>query len=265
MPVDDNNYPSRLFDLAGRVAVVTGGAGLYGRHISTALADAGAHVVVASRDFAACSALAHELVDAGFRASAHALDLSSEDSIVAARDDIVADLGHVDVLVNASVHRQGGGVGSSTPDDWEMTSRVNATGLFLSTRAFGEHMADRGTGSVINIGSIYGVVGPDFTIYGSTGMTTPAFYAYDKGGMVSLTRYFATYYGSRGVRVNCISAGGLETDQPAEFIAAYCARTPLGRMAGPEDIKGAVVFLAADASAYVTGVNLMVDGGWTAH
>ena len=125
-------------------------------------------------------------------------------------------------------------------------------------------MARQGSGSIVNVSSIYGVVGPDFSVYGDTGMTTPPSYAYDKGGMIAFTRYLATYLGPRGVRVNSLTLGGLYTEQDERFVREYVARTPLRRMAGPDDVKGAVVFLASDASAYVTGTNLVVDGGWTA-
>ncbi len=126
-------------------------------------------------------------------------------------------------------------------------------------------MIQQGSGSIVNISSIYGVVGPDFSIYEGTDMTMPAFYAFDKGGMIAFTRYLACRLAKHGIRVNCISPGGLrDPSQPLAFVRAYESRVPLGRLAGPEDIKGAVVFLASDASSYVTGTNLLVDGGWTA-
>ncbi|MER7003854.1 SDR family oxidoreductase [Dactylosporangium sp. NPDC000555] len=255
-----------LYSLDGRVAVVTGGAGLYGRHMCDALAEAGAHVVVTSRDADACAAAADALRRRGLAASSHPLDLADEASILALRDAVLASHGRVDVLVNGSVHRQGSDPGHTSAADWAATSLVNSTGLFLISRYFAERMAAQGGGSIINIGSIYGVVGPTFDIYQNTAVTSPAFYAYDKGGMVNLTRYLACYYGPHGVRVNCLSPGGLRSEgQPEPFLTAYRKATPLGRLAGPDDIKGPILFLASDASAYVTGANLMVDGGWTAH
>jgi NAD(P)-dependent dehydrogenase (short-subunit alcohol dehydrogenase family) len=255
-----------LYDLTGKVAVVTGGAGLYGRHMCRALAEAGAHVVITSRDLAACEEAATVLRAEGHLATAHRLDQADESSIVKLRDDLLASHGRIDVLVNGSVHRQGSDPDRTTAEDWAATSQVNSTGLFLITKHFGEQMMAQRSGSIINIGSIYGVVGPTFGIYAGTPMTSPAFYAFDKGGMVNLTRYLACFYGPHGVRVNCLSPGGLATpDQPESFVKAYSAGTPLGRLAGPDDIKGPVLFLASDASCYITGVNLMVDGGWTAH
>lgn len=251
--------------LGGRVAIVTGAAGLYGRHIAEALAVAGAHVVCASRDASACDDLAASLRSRGLSAQPAALDLSSEHSITSLAATVHEQHGRIDVLVNNAVARGGLDMPRTTADQWDATSAVNSRGLFLITREVGERMANAGSGSIVNIGSIYGMVGPDFTIYGETGMTSPAFYAYDKGGMIGFTRYAAAFFGPRGVRVNCLSPGGLQTDDHnPEFVANYSAKVPLRRMAGPDDIKGPVVFLASDGSAYVTGANLPVDGGWTA-
>jgi NAD(P)-dependent dehydrogenase (short-subunit alcohol dehydrogenase family) len=254
-----------LFSLAGQVAIVSGGAGLYGRHIAHALAGAGAHVVVAARDLAACERTAQQLRELGLAADALPLDLTSEESIVALRDEVVSRHGHIDILVNNAVARAGRTVRDTSAAEWAATSAVNSLGTFLITRECGEQMVAQGSGVFINVASIYGMVGPDFSIYGETGMTNPAFYAYDKGGMINFTRYLAMAYATHGIRANCISPGGLGTpDQPAEFVARYRSAVPLGRLAGAEDIKGPVVFLASAASAYVTGVNLPVDGGWTA-
>jgi NAD(P)-dependent dehydrogenase (short-subunit alcohol dehydrogenase family) len=264
MPSDQRKAPSS-FDLSGRVAIVSGGAGLYGRHIADALAVAGAHVVLAARNTAACQQQADALEARGLSASAHQLDLSDERSVISFCDDVAKAFGAIDVLVNNAVHRQGRELRHTSAEDWRATSAVNSTGLFLITRECGEQMIRQRRGVIVNIASIYGMVGPDFSVYGDTGMTMPAFYSYDKGGMINFTRYLSTYYAPHGIRANCISPGGLRTDdQPAEFVEAYRARVPLGRLAEPDDIKGPVLFLASDASAYVTGVNLPVDGGWTA-
>lgn len=256
---------SELFRLDGAVAIVTGGAGLYGRHIALALAQAGAHIAVASRDLTAVNEFAEELTGQGLSASGHRLDLADEASIVALRHEVSGSFGRIDVLVNNAVARAGTDLQRTTAEDWETTSRVNSRGLFLMTRECGAQMIEQRSGVIVNIASIYGMVGPEFAVYRSTGMTMPAFYAYDKGGMVNFTRYAACYYAPHGIRVNCISPGGLaDGSQPEEFLANYRARVPMGRLAGSEDIKGAVVFLASPASGYVTGVNLPVDGGWTA-
>jgi NAD(P)-dependent dehydrogenase (short-subunit alcohol dehydrogenase family) len=254
-----------LFDLSGRTAIVTGGAGLYGQPVCAALAELGAHVVVASRDMRACRDAADALTERGLAASSHPLDLADEASIGALCHTVVRQHGAIDILVNNAVHRRGGTIDATTADDWRSTSTVNSLGLFLACKHASERMIASGRGVIVNVASIYGIVGADFNVYEHTDITSPASYAYDKGGMINLTRHLASWLGPHGIRVNCVSPGGLRTpDQPAPFVAAYTRRVPLGRLAGPEDIKAAVAFLASDASAYVTGINLPVDGGWTA-
>jgi len=253
------------FSLAGKTAVVTGGTGLYGTPFSRALAEAGAHVLVTSRSVLAAERTAATLRDDGLLATGLRLDQSDPRSIEIFGEEIGARHGAVDVLVNNAVHRAGGGLQDTTADDWDATSAVNSRGLFLLTQTLAVGMCERGSGSIINIGSIYGLVGPDFTIYAGTPMTSPAFYSYDKAGMVGLTRYLASALGPSGVRVNCLSPGGLRSDgQDPRFVEAYERTVPLRRMAGIDDVVGALVFLASDASSYVTGASLPVDGGWTA-
>lgn len=254
-----------LFRLDGKVALVSGGAGLYGRHICRALAEVGAHVVIASRDLDACDATAAELTADGHLASATRLDQGDEASITDACESITTELGGIDILINNAVLRRGGSMSTIDSDDLRATAEVNYLGLMQITRRIAEQMVARGGGSIVNIASIYGVVGPQFAVYEGTDIVSPAFYAFEKGGMVNLTRHLAAFYGPSGIRVNCVSPGGLATpDQPDSFVDAYSHRTPLGRLAGPDDIKGPIVFLASPAAAYVNGVNLMVDGGWTA-
>lgn len=254
-----------LFRLDGRVALVTGGAGIYGVHITRALAEAGARVIVASRNLERCEQLANRLREEKLDVLARQLDLSSEGSILSLRGWIVSHCGKLDVLFNNAVARAGGDMGNTTRDDWDRTMEINSTGLFLSCKLFGERMIRQRSGVIVNIASIYGVVGPDFSIYEGTDLTNPANYAFAKGGMINFTRYLASYYGRFGIRVNAISPGGFYSgDQPDGFVERYSKKTLLGRMATDDDIKGAAVFLASDASAYITGHNLMVDGGWTA-
>jgi NAD(P)-dependent dehydrogenase (short-subunit alcohol dehydrogenase family) len=282
---DRHNYgPPRtvgeLYSLEDRIAVVTGGAGMYGSGISTALAEAGAKVVIASRSLDTCEKKAAELRAQGLDVVAAQVDIADEESVKALAEHLTAEFGRLDVLVNNAVARSTGGDFSTvSAAQWEETLKVNSTGILLATRLLGEVIAvsrpegavgaggqigPRGTGSILNIASIYGMVGPQFDIYGSTGMKNPAEYAFAKGGLINLTRYLAAFYAPRGVRVNAISPGGYFSNQPQEFVDNYCRRTPLGRMAGEEDIKGVALFLASEASAYITGANIPLEGGWTA-
>jgi NAD(P)-dependent dehydrogenase (short-subunit alcohol dehydrogenase family) len=252
-----------LLKLNGKVAVVTGGAGLFGRQIVEALAEPGARTFIASRDLPKLEECAATYRSRGFDVTALPLDQGDEQSIDQLLKRVVEIAGTVDVLVNNAVLR--------TMKDWEdatetfdQSLHVNGTGVFMMTRAFGRHMASRKRGSIINISSIQGIVGPDFTLYEGLGWDIPPDYFFHKGGMIQLTRYAAAKLGPSGVRVNCISPGGFFNHQNPTFVERYNAKTFLGRMANDTDLKGSVVFLASDASAYVTGVNLAVDGGYTA-
>jgi NAD(P)-dependent dehydrogenase (short-subunit alcohol dehydrogenase family) len=256
-------FSLEMFKLTGATALVTGGAGIYGFPIAEALAEAGAHVVIASRHFESCEQAAASLRSAGHSASAEQYDQSDEASVLALRDRVQDRAGALDVLVNNSVARP-----MRRYEDplsaWRDSMEVNATGLFATSRAFLAAMMDRGSGSVINIGSIQSVVAPSFGNYEGTSMSTPPDYHFHKHGLIGLTRYLAAWAGPRGVRVNAISPGGFETPETnTAFKEKYCRRVFLGRMARHDDIKGAVVFLASSASAYITGQNLIIDGGYT--
>lgn len=251
------------FRLTGKIALVTGGAGLYGRQIVRSLAEAGATVVMASRDQKKLQALAGAMVREGMEVSAESFDQGDEQSVLRLREDLLVRHGRVDVLVNNAVARPMRDWNSPAKDFAE-SMRVNATGLFLTTRAFGEHMAERGGGgSIVNVGSIQGMVGPDFSLYEGTGMGAPPDYFFHKGGLLQLTRFAAAMYGARGVRVNAVSPGGYLSGQDPAFVERYKARTFLGRLAGDDALGGVIVFLASDAASYVTGANIPVDGGYT--
>jgi len=267
------------FSLEGKVAVVTGALGLLGRHHCRALARAGAHVVVTDLDRGRCSSLAGELTRAhGPDACGLAADVTREESLEALRDAVLSRFGRVDVLVNnAAVNekvedtpaaRELLAFESYPVDLWDAAFRVNVTGTFLCCRVLGTEMARRGRGSVINIASTYGVVAPDQSLYRrSDGRQTfykSAAYPATKAAVIALTRYLAAYWGRAGVRVNALSPGGVENGQDDDFVARYAEKTPLGRMARASDYEGAIVFLAGEASGYMTGANLLVDGGFTA-
>jgi NAD(P)-dependent dehydrogenase (short-subunit alcohol dehydrogenase family) len=251
------------FSLKGKVAVMTGGAGLYGRQIAEALGEAGAVTYVASRDIVALESHAAAFREKGLDVHALQVDQAVESSVQALLAEVLRRNGRVDVLVNNAVLRPMKDW-SSPVEDFARSMEVNATGLFTITRAFGEQMAEQGGGSIINVGSIQGMVGPDFTLYEGLGWGSPADYFFHKGGMLQLTRFAAAKLGPRGVRVNTISPGGFYNEQDEKFVKRYNARTFLGRMANQHDLKGAIVFLASDASAYITGANLPIDGGYTA-
>lgn len=252
-----------LFNLSGRVAVVTGGVGFYGTPLSEALAEAGAHVIIAARRRERCEAGAAELVKRGLRASGESYDQGDEASILAFAERVWNAFGAIDILVNNSVAREMFRY-EDPIEKWRKSLEVNGAGLFALSRAFVDRMMERGKGSVINISSIQGVVAPDFGNYAGTSMTTPPDYQFHKHGLIGLTKYLAAWGGPRGVRCNAISPGGYYTpDMKPVFVQQYCRRVFLGRLAVHDDIKGAAVFLASDASAYVTGQNIAVDGGYT--
>jgi NAD(P)-dependent dehydrogenase (short-subunit alcohol dehydrogenase family) len=254
-----------FFRLDHKIALVTGGAGIVGRPISQALAEAGATVIVASRREAPCRDFAEKLRARGLRAESEELDLASEPSIAALRERILQRHSRLDILFNNAVARAGGDLRQASARDWEESMKVNSTGLFLACKMFSEPMQAQRSGSIVNVASIYGVVGPDFSVYEGTPLTNPVNYSFAKGGIISLTRYLASFLAPFLVRVNCLSPGGFRTaDTPAEFVPQYSRRTLLGRMAEEDDIKGPALFLASDASRYVTGQNIAVDGGWTA-
>lgn len=253
-----------LFSLKGKTAVVTGGSGLYGRQMVEALAVSGAEVYTASRNLASNEEYAKKMRDKGLKVYAGVIDQGDENSIKSFLEDITKDGKKVDILVNNSVLR----TMRSVDDDaakFDESMRVNATGIFMISRAFGDHMAENGGGSIINIGSYMGILGPDDSLYKDTEMTgfIPDYF-FHKGGMNNFTRFLASYYGPKNVRCNILNLGGFYNGQDERFVKRYNERTFLKRMANETDIMGAVVFLASDASSYITGSAISVDGGYSA-
>ena len=252
------------FSLRDRVALVSGGAGpLFGSSISEALAEAGATLISASRSLERNQAFAERLRGQGYDAHALQLDITSTDSIAELQARVLERFGRLDVLVNSALVASGGSFEEQTPEYWDFSAQGNMTGLFAMCKAFVPGMVAQGRGSIINISSIYGVVANDPSLYEGTDMKQPPDYTFVKAGMINFTRYLANYYGKQGVRANCLCPGGYFNEQPEAFLNNYTKRCPVGRMLDNEDIKGAAVFLASDASAYITGTALMVDGGWT--
>ena len=268
-----------LFSLKGKTAIVTGALGLLGREHCCALAEAGARIVAADLDGGACGTFAADTAQRhGGEAMGVGLDVTSENSLKDARDAILRKFGSIDILVNnAAINDMFENPAAQAEESkfesyplslWKKSFEVNVTGMFLCSQIFGTVMASRGRGSIINIASTYAMVAPDQSLYrkpdGTQSFYKTAAYPATKGAVLAFTRFLAAYWGARGVRVNALSPGGVENAQERFFIDQYAARTPLGRMAAPSDYRGAIVFLAGDASAYMTGANLVVDGGWTA-
>ena len=262
------------FGLNGRTAIVTGAAGLLGRQHCRALAEAGATVIVTDIDQAACDAVARDL---GGSALAIAADITEPMSLRRLAEGAREPTGRVDVLVNnAAINDKfedpAAALELSRFENyplalWQRSLDVNVTGPFLCCQIIGASMARAGQGSIINIGSTYGLVAPDQSLYrdpeGRQQFYKSPVYPVTKGAVLALTRFLAAYWGAVGVRVNALSPGGVSNHQDTFFVDEYARRTPLNRMASPSDFMGALLFLASDASSYVTGANLVVDGGFT--
>ena len=265
-----------MFDLKGRVAVVTGGCGILGRRFCHGLAEFGAAVAVIDLDRTAAEALAAELAEAhGVSTAGYACDVSDADAVAATAELIEQALGPVDVLLNNAAAKSRvpeaffAPVESFDPAVWREIMAVNLDGMFLVAQAFGGRMAERGRGSIVQTASIYGLVAPDQRIYEGSEylgrpINTPPVYSASKAGVLGLTRYLATYWAEKGVRVNALVPGGVESGQNEEFRRRYGARVPLGRMARADEMVGAVIYLASDAATYVTGQAIAVDGGLSA-
>lgn len=256
------------FSLSDRVALVTAGAGpQFGSSVSEALAEAGATVITASRSLETNEAFAEKLRGDGYAAHGMQCNISEPESIQQLHAQVMEKFGRLDILVNSALARDGhvGPFEDQTPEVWMRSAAGDYIGLFQMCHSFIPEMVRQGRGSIINISSIYGVVSNDPNLYVDTDMKQTPTYNFVKAGMINFTRVLACYYGKQGVRANCISPGGYLFGQPEPFLESYSERVPVGRMLENEDIKGAVVFLASDASSYVTGENLMVDGGWTCH
>lgn len=258
-----------MFDLSGQVAIVTGGAGKLGSQICDGLAEAKAHVVVASRHLDSCQQKAEELTARGTEALARPLDVTSKEAWRQVVREVMAKFGRIDILVNNAYSGRLGRLEEMTLEEFESATRTGLSSVFLGSQAVAPEMKVSRKGVIINISSIYGIVSPDHRIYARTGMNSPCNYGAAKAGIIQLTRWLATYLAPDGIRVNCISPGGFynrklrELQDYDRFVENYCNKTPMGRMGGETDLKGAAVFLASAASEYITGHNLVVDGGWT--
>jgi NAD(P)-dependent dehydrogenase (short-subunit alcohol dehydrogenase family) len=259
-----------LFRLKDAVAIVTGGAGKLGGQMADALAEAGAHVVVASRDLDKCRAKAEALSGSHTEALGVAVDVTEEDSVHRMVDAVLERFDRIDVLVNNAYSAKVTSFEQMKAEEFESATRGALTSTFLCSQAVAPAMRARKSGSIVNIASIYGLLSPDHRIYGRSGLDNPCNYGPAKAGVLQFTRWLAAYLAPDGIRVNAITPGGFYNPQLSErldyedvFVANYRHKTPLGRMGNETDLKGAVVFLASAASEYVTGQNIVVDGGWT--
>lgn len=262
-----------LFDITGRVALVTGGAGILGRTFIAALADFGASVAVIDVDKKLVDELASDLVSRfGVKAIGVATDVADPTCVAAMVETVEKALGPIDILHNnaATKGKRPDAFFASVKDFelsvWREVMAVNLDAMFLVAKEVGARMADRGRGSIVQTASIYGVMAPDQRIYDQAEylghpINTPAVYSASKAGVVGLTRYLAAYWGDQGVRVNTLTPGGIESGQNEEFKRRYSDRVPMRRMGNAKELASALVFLASDASSYMTGQNIVVDGG----
>ena len=267
------------FDLTGRVAVVTGGVGLLGAEFCRTLAEAGAAVAVVDLNAPAAQAAVDTLAKGGYNAQAVPADITRPDSVNAAVDQVLSVFGRIDVLVNSAAldpkfdpEAVGRGITPGAFEDypldlWNSALNVNLTGMFLMTQACVKPMIAQGKkGSIINICSMYGLKGPDQRIYVKEGRRVafkPIYYTVTKAGVIGFTSYLAAYYAGTEIRVNTLTPGGVFNNHEDYFLKNYSAKTILGRMARKDEMNGALLFLASDASSYMTGNNVVVDGGWT--
>jgi NAD(P)-dependent dehydrogenase (short-subunit alcohol dehydrogenase family) len=272
---DDFSYCS-LFDLSGKTALITGASGILGRHFSAGLAEAGAAIALFDIDAEAVREQAEELSSCyGVKVKGYVCDVSDPSSVRDAVSQVVAEFRRIDVLLNNAAGKSDDLNAFLAPfeeysyEQWRKIMAVNLDGMFLMAQAVGKHMVEQLGGSIIQTSSIYGLLGPDQRIYQGSEyfgrqINSPGVYAASKAGIIGLTRYLATYWADKGVRVNAIAPGGTESGQNEEFTRRYSARIPLGRMAQAYELVGALLYLASDASSYVTGQILAVDGGLTA-
>ena len=268
------------FDLAGHVAVVTGGVGLLGTEFCKTLAEAGASVAVVDLNASASQGTADTLTKNGYKALAVPTDITQPDSVNAMVEKVLADFGRLDILVNSAAldpkfdpdaAKKGIAPGAFEDyplEQWNAAMNVNLTGMFLVTQACVKPMIAQGKkGSVINICSTYGLNGPDQRIYIKDGQRVafkPVYYTVTKAGVMGFTKYLAAYYAGTEIRVNALTPGGVFNNHEEYFVKNYSAKTIMGRMANKDEMNGALLFLASEASSYMTGNNVVVDGGWTA-
>lgn len=263
-----------LFDLHGKTAIVTGGAGILGRRFCAGLAEFGANIAVVDIDAKAARYVAEELgARYGVKSIGIGCDITKPDSVKEMVGQVISAMGNIHILHNNAAGKSDDLDAFFAPFEeyslkqWRKIMAVNIDGMFLVAQAVGKHMVEHGDGgSIIQTSSIYGIMAPDQRIYeGSSYMgraiNTPVVYSTSKAAVIGLTKYLAAYWADKGIRVNTLSPGGVESGQNETFKLRYSARVPLGRMAKSDEMVSALIYLASDASSYVTGQNIVVDGG----
>lgn len=260
------NYLDK-FKLSGKIVFVTGGVGLIGKEVTKSLSDAGAKVVILDIDEKKSFELAEELKKEGKDVEFEKFDITNLSKIDQNIDKLKSKYARIDIWVNAAYPKTTDW--NQKVEDLSLESWQKNVDMHLNSYAWGSRkvclvMKEQKSGSLINFGSIYGVVGNNFSIYEGTNLTSPMAYSAIKGGIVNLTKYLASYFGKYNIRVNSICPGGVFNNQNKVFVRNYAKNTPLNRLADAEEIAAATLFLASDAASYITGTTLMVDGGWTA-
>jgi NAD(P)-dependent dehydrogenase (short-subunit alcohol dehydrogenase family) len=259
---------SELHNLKGKNALVTGGAGLLGSQISEVLAEHGANIIIASRNVESCEKKCEEL-EANFpdlNTCALFLDLTNEESITSCINNSVNKFGDIDILVTCAWSGKKNSWDSITNEDWNYDIEICLNGIFRLIKAATASLRES-KGVILNIGSMYGHVAPDYRLYEGVPQDNPPSYGVAKAGIIQLTKYLASFLAKDGIRVNCISPGPFPFDHVInkfpEFKQRLCDKNPMGRLGKPHEIKGAALLLCSDASSFMTGENICIDGGWT--
>lgn len=241
--------------LKDKIIIVTGGSGLIGKELVADIKRKGGLAINADIG-----------VETNLPQGTIRMDITNDLSIQTGIDQVVAEFGRIDGLVNNAYPRTkdwGTKFEDIDPQSWRANIDMQLNSYFICSQKVLKIMAAQNSGAIVNIASIYGVVGNDFTLYEEYGGTSPAAYSAIKGGLINFTRYLASYYGRKGIRINCVSPGGIFDHQHPSFVTRYEAKVPMGRLGNPDDISPAVSFLLSDEAKYITGQNLIVDGGWT--